>query len=108
MTSSRRIAKYSIEHGSYYLRREGSDNIELMCDQVGIAYMDEGILVKHGDYKKVETYAKENGVNFLRLPRGFPVDIINRCIENGSYLPFLLRDIESGKYDDIGSKIDTL
>lgn len=97
--------QYSLEFGSYYLRKEGSDAILNMCDQVAFAYMSDGTIFRHGPPKSVRQLAKDYKLEFLKLPRGFPVDVINHCLQFRS-VSSLLERIEAGEFDGIGEPYD--
>ena len=96
-------ALYTIEFGSYYLKQNG--RILHMCDQVAIAYKD-GVLYRHGDPKSVSDFSRQNKLDTIIFPRGFPTDELNMCLQSSTYLPFLLEKIAQGEFDHIGSPMD--
>ena len=112
--------KYEIKDGSYYLMR--GTEIVLMTDQVAFAYDDtigpESVVMhKHGNPQYVKDWMVKTNrematagvdwrIKMVKLPRGFPVEVLNRVLDTTGYLMFVLRDINAGKYDHLGSKID--
>lgn len=79
---------YTHEHGSYYLIEHGS--IRLMTDQVAIAFAEKDLQVlNHGSPESVLSWwrSRRPSAEFLfgpvsvaTLPRGFPVEDLNRII----------------------------
>lgn len=100
--------RWTHEFGSYYLRGPTGD-IRWMTDQVALGYdvTSEGpVLMKHGPPEMVAEWAKraaaayreagiEPEVAMLTLPRGFPVDEINRCVSTAGYVGELIARVES-------------
>jgi hypothetical protein len=86
-----RIAHYTHEYGSYYLRMPGSSTIHLMCDQVAVAYaVKDGFLFKHGNPEVILKWWKEKRheaeplfgeLAVITLPLGYPVEKINRALD---------------------------
>jgi hypothetical protein len=84
-------SQYIHEHGSYYLMHHG--NVRFMCDQVAIAFAEKDrTVLKHGDPKSIWDWWQENRqkysllfgtVSVATLPRGFPVEEINRILDFG-------------------------
>lgn len=91
------------------------ERIICMADQIAIAFdvsmpdkMDEPILMKHGDPERVQAWAADarqrylatgsefarqmaDGLRVVLLPRDFPVEEINHCLNNISYLGEMLK-----------------
>lgn len=113
--------QYEKRYGSYYLIERCDPNpvtnpdgerIRCMADQVAIAFdismSEEPILMKHGDHERVQAWADSarkkylligseisqqmaEGLRVVVLPRDFPVEEINHCINNVSYLGAMLK-----------------
>ncbi len=79
---------YTHEHGSYYLIENG--NIQLMTDQVAIAFAEKELTVlKHGSPESINTWWSNRGpaaemlfgpVSIATFPRGFPVKELNKIV----------------------------
>lgn len=89
---------YTVEYGSYYLRRENGD-VALMTDQVAVAYdVDSYAMMKHGSPDQVLAWHRENAPKLRHIaelavvtfPRGFDVEELNRVLSTSNYLGYLL------------------
>jgi len=105
--------RYTLEHGSYYLRNPRNGNIEKMVDQVTISYScmpddcepDSVIwtIHAHGALDDVRRWWKKNHeaarplfgeVNLITLPRKFDPERINTFIELPATLETLLAEVD--------------
>lgn len=109
------ISRWSFEHGSYYLYGPSGD-IRWMTDQVAIGYdvtSDGPVIMKHGPPDMVTQWAEQAAARYreagfepevavLTLPRGFPAEEINRCIDTAGYLATVLEQVEKEHGDGGG------
>lgn len=97
------MSAYTVEYGSYYLRRENGD-ARLITDQVAMAFDTESFcMLKHGSPEQVLAWHRENApklrptteVAVVTFPRGFDVEVINRILSTSGYLRFVLASLEA-------------
>lgn len=106
---------YEIRHGSYYLIQKtkpmpainpDGERILSMCEQLSIAFDPvNGHMWRHGSVESVATWVEQWRakviagedplwyVEVLTFPRGYPVDEINKCLANRSYIGVLYKQI---------------
>lgn len=114
------MSRWTLENGSYYLwdGPEGAGRApRKMVDQLAMAFdrgqdADTSVLFKVDSPEEVEAWlkgarkkleasderaAREMVKDFgmVTLPRGFPVDEVNRCMDTAGYIWFFLEAVES-------------
>lgn len=108
---------YELRHGSYYLvdldevpnRLTGERTIHLMTDEVAIAFdRDSGTLLKHGSPKQVDAWVSKNQAAYrasgfeeqanamVVISGAFPVEELNACLGNISYVQVLFDKLQKG------------
>lgn len=105
------MSHYELKWGSYYLLEDhknlrGEHDIILMTDQVAIAFDAEtNTMLKHGAPDAVKKWMADNkdktpglfaDIQVMTLPRGMPVDEINRVLSTSGYIGVLRAKIDAG------------
>jgi hypothetical protein len=100
------MSHYTLEYGSYYLREDHNNAIISTTDQVAIAFdATMNVMLKHGPPEHVMQWWEENkkkapglfdDIQVMKLPRGAPVEEINRVLSTAGYIGVLRKKIDDG------------